>query len=566
MSKKGIYLNNPNLPSIDAQFEYTPKMVAEIRKCSTNVLHFAENHFQIINVDEGRQKITLHPYQKKALRMMRDNRFSLLLFSRQSGKSTISTIFCLWTACFNNDQNILIVANKESTAKEIFKRIRMAYEELPNWLKPAVKEYQKESLELANGSRIGITTTTGTAGRGSSANLLFVDEADWIETNLLEEFWASVYPIISSSKKSKIILASTPRDTSGLFFKLYDGSVKNTNNWVSLKIPWNEVPGRDEQWKKDTMSSLGDISIWRREFEIEFDEIGESTFDNDLFEELKSNTTQPLYVFDDNHYHLWELPNEERIYVAGVDPAEGLGKDSSVIQVLDITDLRKIKQVAVYHNNRISPSEFTTKLNEILQHWGSPLALIERNGCGGQVVDNLKRNFNYENIVSYGYKDSNKLAGIMSHTNTKYKAVINQRYWINTVKSVHINDIGTVNEFKDFIRMKNGTWGAKSGSNDDRVMSFIWALLILSDDLVENYFEVIERDENNKPLSIREIDFGTKRFINPISLYANEKDGPISSVLPILFEGGLNSNKDPDIEELHRNGWKPFGNINNSNW
>lgn len=384
--------------------------------------------------------------------------------------------------------------------------------------------------------------------------------------NLLEEFWASVYPIISSSKKSKIILASTPRDTSGLFFKLYDGSVKNTNNWVSLKIPWNEVPGRDEQWKKDTMSSLGDISIWRREFEIEFDEIGESTFDNDLFEELKSNTTQSLYVFDDNHYHLWELPNEERIYVAGVDPAEGLGRDSSVIQVLDITDLRKIKQVAVYHNNRISPSEFTTKLNEILQHWGSPLALIERNGCGGQVVDNLKRNFNYENIVSYGYKDSNKLAGIMSHTNTKYKAVINQRYWINTVKSVHINDIGTVNEFKDFIRMKNGTWGAKSGSNDDRVMSFIWALLILSDDLVENYFEVIERDENNKPLSIREIDFGTKRFINPISLYANEKDGPISSVLPILFEGGLNSNKDPDIEELHRTGWKPFGDINNSNW
>ena len=98
-----------------------------------------------------------------------------------SHNSTISTIYCLWTACFNNDQNILIVANKESTAKEIFKRIRMAYEELPNWLKPAVKEYQKESLELANGSRIGITTTTGTAGRGSSANLLFVDEADWIE-------------------------------------------------------------------------------------------------------------------------------------------------------------------------------------------------------------------------------------------------------------------------------------------------------------------------------------------------------------------------------------------------
>jgi hypothetical protein len=387
--------------------------------------------------------------------------------------------------------------------------------------------------------------------------------------NLLEEFWASVYPIISSSKKSKIILASTPRDTSGLFFKLYDGSVKKTNNWVALRIPWNEVPGRDEQWKKDTIASLGDISIWRREFEIEFDEIGESTFDNELFEQMKSNTTKPLYVFEDNHYFLWETPNEERIYVAGVDPAEGLGRDASVIQILDITDLRNIKQVALYHNNKISPSEFTTKSHEILQHWGSPLALIERNGCGGQVVDNLKKNFNYENIVSYGYKDAaqkNRLLGIMSHTNTKYRAIINQRYWVNTMKAVRINDINTVNEFKDFIRLKNGTWGAKSGSNDDRVMAFIWALLILSDDLIENYFEIIQRDENNKPLLIRPMDYGIRNFVNPISLYANEKEGGNSSVLPILFEGNKNGNKNPDYDELYGMGWKPLNDINNSNW
>ena len=568
MPKKGIYLNNPNLPSIDAQFEYTPKMVSELKKCASSVLHFSENYFQIINVDEGRQKITLHSYQKKALRMMRDNRFSLLLFSRQSGKSTISTIYCLWTACFNTDQNILIVANKESTAKEIFKRIRMAYEELPNWLKPAVKEYQKESLELANGSRIGITTTTGTAGRGSSANLLFVDEADWIESNLLEEFWASVYPIISSSKKSKIILASTPRDTSGLFYKLYDGSIKGTNSWVSLRIPWDQVPGRDEQWKKETIGSLGDISIWRREFEIVFDEIGEASFDTELFEQMKANTFSPLYVFDEGRYLLWETPNEEKIYVAGVDIAEGLGKDATVIQILDITDLRKIKQVACYHNNRISPSEFTPKLHEILQHWGSPLALIERNSCGGQVVDNLKKDFNYENIVSYGYKETstkNRLLGVMSHTNTKYRGVMNQRYWINTAKSVQINDIHTVNEFKDFVRLKNGTWSSKAGSNDDRVMSFIWALMILSEDLIENYFEIIEKDENNKPLVIRQMEYEVKYFMNPTSIYTNEKDGVGGSSLPILFEGKGMNNSNPDLDELYGMGWKSLDDINTNN-
>ena len=204
MSKKEIYLNNPNLPTVNAAFDYTPKMVSEIKKCGENLIHFAETYFYIISLDEGKQTIALHLYQKRALRMMRDNRFSLLLFSRQTGKSTISTIFCLWQACFNENQNIIIVANKENTAKTIFKRLRLAYESLPNWLKPGVREYGKESMELANGSTIGITTTTGTAGRGSSANLIFIDEADWIESGLLTEFWSSVYPIISSSKKSKI--------------------------------------------------------------------------------------------------------------------------------------------------------------------------------------------------------------------------------------------------------------------------------------------------------------------------------------------------------------------------
>ncbi len=174
-------MNNPALPTVEAQFEWTPEMVAELKKCKDNILHFAENHFYIISLDDGKQKITLHPYQKKALRMIRDNRFSIMLFSRQTGKSTLATIFMLWIAIFNDDQKLLLVANKESTAKEIFRRIRVAYEGLPNWLKAPVTYYGLESLELQNGSRISITTTTGTAGRGSSANLLFVDEMDFIE-------------------------------------------------------------------------------------------------------------------------------------------------------------------------------------------------------------------------------------------------------------------------------------------------------------------------------------------------------------------------------------------------
>ncbi len=548
-NKKPIYLNNPNLPTVGAEFEYTPDMLAEMQLCSENVLHFAENHFYIINLDEGKQKIKLHLYQKRALRMIRDNRFSLLLFSRQTGKSTISTIFCLWTAIFQQDQRIMLVANKESTAKEIFKRIRMAYENLPNWLKSPVTYYGMESMELANGSRIGITTTTGTAGRGSSANLLFIDEADWIEANLLDEFWASVYPIISSSKKSKIIMASTPRDTSGLFYKLYDASVRGTNNWKSLKIKWDEVPGRDEKFKKDTMASIGDANVWRREYEVEFDEVGESALDADAFENMKSSARDPIYLLEDGCYKIWNTPNDERSYVAGVDIAEGLGRDSSCIQILDITEPRNIIQVACYNNNKISPSEFSSKLFDILDQWGRPYALIERNNCGAQVVDNLRKNYDYENIVSWGLKQAsrkNEQLGMISHHNTKWRCIENLRHWMLKTKSVHINDMNTVLELKDFTRYKNGIWGAKANCHDDRVMSLAWALMILYDEIVERYYEVLERDEYKKPMVINELDLGVK--------YLVKSDYDNMNTLPTYF--GMEKDKDPDMDDLIISGWK----------
>jgi reverse gyrase len=134
VKNKQNYMNNPNLPTVGAEFEYTPEMVKDLKKCQKNILHFAEKFFYIISLDEGKQPINLHYCQKRALRKMRDNRFFILLASRQIGKTTMMTIYALWVACFNNDQRILIVANKEGTALEIMSRIRMAYEELPNWL------------------------------------------------------------------------------------------------------------------------------------------------------------------------------------------------------------------------------------------------------------------------------------------------------------------------------------------------------------------------------------------------------------------------------------------------
>ena len=266
-NKTEFYLGNPNLPAADARIAYEPWMVKEMKKCKENILHFAENFFYIINLDRGRETIDLHSCQKRVLRKMRDNRFFILLASRQIGKSTMMTIYILWQACFMDDQRILLVANKEATAIEIFQRVRMAFEELPIWLKPGVKEYGKTSMTLDNGSRIGITTTTGTAARGQSVNCLVIDEMAFIESHLVEEFWKSVFPIITSSKKSKVFVCSTANGTDNLFYKLYDGAEKGENGWAYDMIKWNEVPGRDEKWAANTRQALGSAEAWLQEFE-----------------------------------------------------------------------------------------------------------------------------------------------------------------------------------------------------------------------------------------------------------------------------------------------------------
>jgi hypothetical protein len=462
---------------------------------------------------------------------------------------------------------VLIVANKESTAINIFKRVRMAYEKLPNYLKPGVVEYGKTSMSMANGSSIGISTTSSDAGRGDSVNVVLLDELAFIDNHLVEEFWASVYPIISSSKKSKIFVASTPNGTGNLFHELYEGAMEEDlekhNGWKAERVDWWEVPGRDEKWKNKTIREMGSREKFDQEFGNTFLQAGESAINEAFFDQLKAECQEPTFIFDDGHYLLWKEPDKERLYVIGVDVAEGVKEAASVIQVLDITDLRNIEQVAIYHNNDISPYNFTTKLHEILQHWGNPPALIERNNCGAQVVDQLKNNIGYENIVTYGSKAGDKIfnkPGVVAHTNTKYKGVMNMRYWMNELNVVRIKDIKTLMEIKNFVRYPNGTWSAKPGNNnqDDRVMSLIWSLMILENEITEKYYEIVDLDDNKRPLHIKSLDYGIKYFINPTSMYNNQLNKDEGTPMPILFDIG-DSQEKTDINDMEEQGWKLLG-------
>jgi hypothetical protein len=393
-----------------------------------------------------------------------------------------------------------------------------------------------------------------------SHQCLLIDEMAFIEPDsIVEDFWRSLFPTISRSTKSKVLIASTPNGTGNLFHKLVDGAERGENGFVVDKVKWHEIPGRGEDWKKSQIKALGSVESFLQEYECMFLNTGDSAIDEELFANLSKGCKEPLLLLDEGNYKVWKEPDPDRIYSAGVDISEGVGKDACVINIFDITDPTDIEQVAIYHNNRIPPREFTNRLFEILNHWGRPIALIERNNCGAQVVDRLVHDLGYDKVVSYGAAAAGRnksQLGMIAHTNTKYKGVLNMRYFVNEMKCVKFNDIDTLKELKNFVRYPNGTWKAKSDFHDDRVMSVLYTLYILEKELCERYFEILDLDDYGKPNSIRPMDYGVTPFERTNSIYSDENIVGESStrVTPIVF-GVEGSQMEDDMSELELEGY-----------
>jgi hypothetical protein len=518
-----FYRGDKKIPKENAVFSYTPAMVRELDRCKNDIIYFAENYFTITHIDRGKEKISLYPKQKQALRSLMNNRFVCLLASRQCGKSTILTIYTLWCTCFSGDQRAVIVANNENTAIKIFKRIRLAYELLPNFLKPGVKEYGKTGVTFDNDSSIGISTTTSTAARGDTASILCIDEAAFIEPHLLSEFWKSVIPIVSSGKKTKIFMVSTPNGVGNKFYEIYSEAEKQTNGWQAERIDWWDVPGRSEKWKKQMIEALGSEEDFLQEFGNTFTDSGNSAVGGEIIERFKADAKKPIWVGEGGDYKVFEEPFPGKTYVIGVDVGEGIGRASSVAQVLDITDLTEIKQVATYGTNSVEPYHFANKLLFLCKQWGNPPLLIERNNCGGQVIDALFHKHFYEKLVSCsklsttGSAVSTRHIGVISHNNMRFASITNMRYWINTLQVVHVNDTDTIKELETFIRYPNGTYRKKNDTYfDDRVMSLVWGLFMLETEVCQQYFEVVDFDTQNKPLKITPLDQSTDPLLYKI--------------------------------------------------
>lgn len=404
----------------------------------------------------------------------------------------------------------------------------MAYEMLPNWIKPGIDgTYGKMEFKLENGSSIACAATSSSAVRGDRANCLILDELAFVPSQVIEEFWNSVIPVISSSSKTQIFCVSTPNGTQNKFYEIYTGAEregKDWDTWTALRVDWHEVPGRGKKWKRRMIQSLGGVEAFEQEFGNKFIEIGSSPFRKEVFDSLRSMVKDPLMMFADTPvgfepvsrndienpctYQVWETPNPDHVYTMGVDCAEGVGRAAAVVSVLDITSLTDIRLVAQYHNRNIQTGSFAQKVHEIAHQFGRPWVLCERNNMGGEVINLLTNTHYYERIVNYcptnqNQKYYNRL-GIYSHTNSKYRGVANMRYWFDQVEVVKIFDIATIHEFETFVRHPNGTWGKQKTERvyDDRVDSIIWALFLLEPEIAQQHLQIISYDDTGKPAQV----------------------------------------------------------------
>jgi len=386
------YLGNPLLKKANTVVEFTEEQVLEFAKCQDDPIYFAKNYIQIVTLDYGLQPFKPYKFQELMIDRFHNHRFNICKLPRQSGKSTIVVSYLLHYAIFNDNVNIAILANKASTAKDLLDRLQTAYENLPKWLQQGVMTWNKASLELENGSKIIAASTSASAVRGGSYNIIFLDEFAFIPNHIADQFFSSVYPTISSGKNTKVIIVSTPHGMNH-FYKIWHDAERSKNEYIPTDVHWSEVPGRDAKWKEQTIANTSEQQF-KVEFECEF--LGS-------VDTLISPSKLRTMVYDNPILRnagldVYEERNEEHDYIITVDVARGVGNDYSAFVVTDITQFPH-KVVAKYRNNEIKPMLFPSIIYEVAKNYNNAYILCEVNDIGDQVASILNYDLEYQNVL-----------------------------------------------------------------------------------------------------------------------------------------------------------------------
>ena len=464
LNQKNTYLGNPNVKKDGVNEQWTPDLIQEYKKCMVDPVYFVEHYCKVISLDEGIVNFKLYPYQRKMFQQFQENRFNVVLACRQSGKSISACAYLLWYALFNPEKTVAILANKGQTAGEMLSRITLMLENIPFFIQPGSKAVNKRSLEFSNNSRIIASATSGNSIRGMSVNLLYLDEFAFVER--ASEFYTSTYPVVSAGKDTKVIVTSTANGIGNQFHKIWEGAVQGINEFSSFRVDWWDVPGRDDEWKKQTIANTSQLQF-DQEFGNTFFGTGDTLVNADTLLGLRAKP--PVRTMEGGLLKIYEEPIKDHDYVMTVDVSKGRGQDYSTFTLIDISS-RPFKQVAVYRNNTISPLLFPNIIYKFAKPYNEAYVVVESNDQGSVVCNGLYHDLEYENVHVESSVKANAI-GIEINRKTK-------RLGCSAIKDIleekrlTINDEQTILEISTF-EAKGQSYEASDGNHDDLMMNLV---------------------------------------------------------------------------------------------
>ena len=476
MASDQIYLGNPLLKKANVATEFTKKQVEEYIRCKEDPIYFVKNHVKIVSLDEGLVPFKMWDFQEDIITKFHNSRFNIAKLPRQTGKSTTVVSYLLHYALFNDSVNIGILANKASTARDLLGRLQTAYENLPKWIQQGVISWNKGSMELENGSKILAASTSASAVRGMSFNIIFLDEFAFVPNHIAESFFSSVYPTITSGQSTKVIIISTPYGMNH-FYKLWTDAVNGKNGYEFSEVHWSQVPGRDAKWKQETISNTSERQF-TQEFECEF--LGS-------VDTLISAAKLRCLSFEEpisrsKGLDIYEEPKKGSEYLMTVDVARGIGGDYSAFIVFDISTV-PYSIVGKYRNNEIKPMLFPNVINDVARAYNNAWVLCEVNDVGDTVASILNYDLEYPNvlmsamrgragqIIGQGFSGTKTQLGVKMSITVKKQGCANLKQIVEDDKLL-FRDYEILNELTTFIQKKQ-SWEADEGYHDDLVMCMV---------------------------------------------------------------------------------------------
>ena len=457
----------------------------EYAKCATDPVYFLGKYGIIQHPVRGKVNFNLYDFQEKSLQSFMQHDYNIVLKARQLGLSTLTAGYALWMMTFQQDKNILVIATKQETAKNLVTKVRVMHANLPGWLKQPCVEDNKLSLRYKNGSQIKAVASSEESGRSEALSLLIIDEAAFIDK--IDTIWGAAQQTLATGGRALVI--STPNGVGNFFHKTWIGAEDGTNDFNFIKLHWSVHPEREQSWRDEQDKLLGP-SLAAQECDCDFITSGRGVVDGLLLEQMKeSSVREPIEKRGiDSNYWIWQPPNYTKNYVVSADVSRGDGTDYSAFHIIDVETL---EQVAEY-KGKISTQDFGNMLVNVASEYNNALLVVENNNIGWaaiqQVIDREYPNLFYTSkdlqyvdvqhqmTNRYRAQERNMVPGFSTTSKTR-PLIIAKLEEMFREESVMVHSQRLIDEL--FVFIYNGNRAeAMSGYNDDLVMSFAIALWV----------------------------------------------------------------------------------------